>query len=130
MDAQDALSQAIAQHDLDAAIAALDAGASVSVTDPVGGYTPLHVAAQENQTALVDLLLRAGADPNAVDRHGNGALWTAVFNCKGNGDVIALLRDAGADPRHTNSAGRSPLDLADTIANYPVAELFNDLEAG
>jgi hypothetical protein len=55
-------------------------------------------------------------------------LWTAVFNSHGDGTLIRLLRDRGADPRAENSRGQSPLGLARLIANYPVAAFFADLE--
>src|SRR5438309_11499733 len=42
------------------------------------------------------------------DAHGNTPLWTAVFNSRGDGDVIRLLRSHGADSRHVNAAGRTP----------------------
>ena len=78
------------------------------------GYTSLHVASQNGHAGAVALLLRAGADPNTTDRHGNGPLWTACY--EGGKDcatadqltIISLLLKAGANPHHVNNAGRSP----------------------
>ncbi|NNM45400.1 ankyrin repeat domain-containing protein [Knoellia sp. DB2414S] len=51
-------------------------------------------------------------------------LWVAVFESKGRGDAIQLLLDSGADPNVLNGSGRSPRDLAGTIANYDVSRYF------
>jgi ankyrin repeat protein len=42
-------------------------------------------------------------------------LSKAVFYSHGRGELIHLLRGAGADPRHENRHGVSPLALALTI---------------
>jgi hypothetical protein len=41
--------------------------------------------------------------------------------------VIAILREAGADPSIPNGSGVSPVSLARTIGNYDVAVFFEDL---
>jgi ankyrin repeat protein len=70
----------------------------------------------------------SGARVDPVNRHGNTPLWDAVFNSKGRGELIELLRAAGADPRYANAAGQTPLSLARLIANYEVAQFFSDLD--
>lgn len=91
------------------------------------GFTPLHFAAQEQATRAAAALLDGGANVDPVNRHGNTPLWTAVFNARDDGSLIRLLRNRGADPAKPNLAGRTPLQLARTIANSPVAEHFDDL---
>lgn len=66
---------------------------------------------------MCELLLAAGAPVDAVNAHGNTPLWTAVFNSRGSGDIIHLLRQHGANPWLQNRAGKTPVDLARTIAN-------------
>ena len=91
------------------------------------GWTPLHFAAQSNAADATAILLKAGAAIDARDTHGNTPLFTAVFNSRGNGEVIRLLRAHGADPYAKNNHGVSPLSLARTIANFDVRQFFQDL---
>jgi hypothetical protein len=48
---------------------------------------------------------------------------------RGLGEVIVLLRAAGADPYAKNNSGNSPISVARSIANFPVAQFFSDLPA-
>jgi uncharacterized protein len=91
------------------------------------GWTPAHFAAQSNSAACLELLLRAGANLALTDTHGNTVLFRAVFASRGSGEIIRMLRAAGADAYAQNSSGISPLSLARTIANYNVAQFFADL---
>jgi ankyrin repeat protein len=101
--------------------------------DPSGadddGWTPLHFAAQAQTPRVVALLLEAGAAVDIQDSYGNTPLWRATFESKGRGEVIRLLRAAGADPWCANKSLVSPVLLARTIANYPVAQFYADLAA-
>src|SRR5262249_36888965 len=67
------------------------------------GGTPLHLAAQSNAANATAVLLRAGASLGARDVHGNTPLFTAVFNSRGFGEVIKLLRAHGANPFAKNN---------------------------
>lgn len=106
----------------------LKAGADVNAQD-TNGWSPLHFAAQASSAGCTDALLRAGADTTLKDSFGNTALFRAVFSSRGEGDVIELLRAAGADPYATNLHGVSPLSLARSIANFNVSVYFADLVA-
>ncbi len=77
--------------------------------------------------AAAALLLDRGAEVDKPDRFGNTPLWVAVFNSRGDGDLIMLLRDRGADPFHANERGKTPVGLARLIANHDVARFFADL---
>ena len=59
---------------------------------------------------MVEYLIEAGADPDAVALGGVTALHRAVRN-RCSAAVAALLR-AGANPRATNENGSTPADLA------------------
>ncbi|MGW4947562.1 ankyrin repeat domain-containing protein [Actinoplanes sp. NPDC004185] len=102
------------------------AGEDVGLQDK-DGCTPLHMAAQQKNTAVAEVLLAHGAPVDVVNKFGNSPLWTAVFGSKGEGEVIRLLRAAGADPHQCNASGRTPLELARLIGNYDVAQYFADL---
>ena len=91
------------------------------------GCTPLHLAAQEGAGDAARELLDHGATVDPPNEAGNTPLFVAVFNSRGNGAVIGLLRQRGADPLRANDSGQTPLGLARLIANYDVARFFADL---
>jgi uncharacterized protein len=103
-------------------------GADPSAAD-IDGFTPLHFAIQQSYVDAVSALLAAGADVNRRNRFGNGPLFTAVFNSRGRGEIIALLRARGADPYAANAQGQTPIGLARLIANYDVARFFADIDS-
>jgi ankyrin repeat protein len=104
----------------------LSSGSDPNAIDD-SGWTPLHFAARVSAPEVVKLLLKAGAAVDPRDSSGNTPLWRAVFNSRGEGEVIQLLRAAGADPYIDNNNGVSPLKLARTIANYDLRQHFRDL---
>jgi uncharacterized protein len=84
----------------DAVQALLDAGAEVN-KGTNDGVTPLMNASARGDFPfagvglhMVELLLKAGADPNPRDAHGHTALWIAAQ--KKNWDIVKLLKHAGA----------------------------------
>jgi ankyrin repeat protein len=119
-----ALHYASLEGDVARVRALIDEGEDVSLADR-GGMTPLHFAAQERHPEVAEALLAAGASVDAPDEHGNSPLFTAVFNARGDGAVINLLRAAGADPWRVNRHGQSPVGLL--IANYDNRRFFDDL---
>lgn len=105
--------------DLEAAAAALGAGAEVNHVNE-HGLTPLHVVSGGvGPAAMMDLLIKAGADVNAPDNTG----WTCLVLVSSTGIVplLELLLAAGADVNwRTGSASpepilRSPVDASPTI---------------
>jgi uncharacterized protein len=102
-------------------------GADPDAADSAG-WTPLHFAAQTQNAQAAEALLAAGAAVDTPDRHGNTALWTAVFNFRGEGTTLRVLLEAGADSERENAHGVSPRGLAGKIANYDVAVHLPDVE--
>ncbi|MFJ7209884.1 hypothetical protein ACIQWR_40995 [Streptomyces sp. NPDC098789] len=51
-------------------------------------------------------------EADAPDGQGNTPLWQAVFTYRGDGAVLSLLVEAGADPDRDNFHGVSPRRLA------------------
>lgn len=102
-----------AKGDVQAVKADIRAGLSATAADK-DGFTAIHVAAQNGHADVVATLIQSGADVNAVDRHGNGPLWTAGYEAAKAADtdaslsIVAMLLKAGADPRCRNQAGRTP----------------------
>ena len=88
----------------------LDQGADVNWKSPIGGDTPLAMAAMMDRTAVVQLLLDKGADVNLANSDG----WTPLMQAalRGYEDMVRLLVDRGADVTRKNSNGATALDLA------------------
>ena len=55
-----------------------------------GDSTLLHVALEQGSREVVEEILKRCSDVNAKDVHGNSAIWTAVFNARGNYDNVRL----------------------------------------
>ena len=91
------------------------------------GFSALHFAAQDYKLSAAQMLLRTGAKVDLRDSYGNTPLSRAVFNSRGRGDMIKLLLQHGADPLVKNNHEVSPLDLANTIANYDVKQFFSNV---
>jgi len=125
-EARSALHYAARDGDLTAVRQLVDAGEDVNLADR-RGWTPLHFAAQALSAEVAEYLLAHGAVIDAQDMHGNTPLSTATFQSRGDGAVIRLLRQGGADPHKANKSGVSPLSLARSIANFNVAQFYDDL---
>lgn len=110
-----ALHMAAASFRPEIAQALIDRGADCSARNRRGAE-PLHYAADSNiwnpiaQAATIDCLIRAGANPNALDKGGVPALHRAVrTRCAA---AVEALLAGGADPRGRNGSGSAPLHLA------------------
>jgi ankyrin repeat protein len=120
------LHYAALQDDETRARALLSSGFDVNAPDRLG-FTPLHLAAQEMALTVAALLLENGAEVDPINSFGNTPLFTAVFNSRGRGEMINLLRRAGADPLRQNNHEQSPVGLARLIGNYDIAQFFTDV---
>ncbi|KAG7381987.1 hypothetical protein PHYPSEUDO_005401 [Phytophthora pseudosyringae] len=75
------------------------------------GSSALHLAAEKGHAAVVQLLLAAGSDPNAVtQRDGSTALHKAAFMDKP--AVVWLLLRSGANPELKDAKGLTAVDQA------------------
>ena len=81
----------------------------VNVPQP-DGTTALHWAAYHDDADTAAVLLKAGANVNAVNRYGISPLVQACKN--GNAGMVKLLLDAGADVNATLKGGETTLMLA------------------
>jgi ankyrin repeat protein len=84
--------------------------------------TPLMIAAQLGDAAMVDAVLAAGADPASRDTAGDTALIFAASH--GSPDVIRLLLAAEADSAASTTTGWTPLHAAAFNGNDAAVELL------
>lgn len=86
------------------------------------GMTPLHMAAQYNDEALLRLLLDKGADVAAQDDRNDTTLHLAVPH--ENAELVKLLLERGADPATTNRMHHSAVFIAGRRPFKPVYRLL------
>ena len=84
--------------------------------------TPLLLATRQGNATVVEILLRAGADPNIADRHQETALMKAA--CNGDLTVIELLLRAGAAVSLRNSSGKTAAEIAQSRGYTNLAQLI------
>jgi len=77
------------------------------------GMGALHFAVQEEQTEIVELMLRSGISVDLQDEFGNTALWRAMMD-KVDANIIELLLRYGANPDKANHYGVTPRHLLST----------------
>ncbi len=110
-----ALHMAAAGFKFEIAQILIDRGANCSARNRRGAE-PLHYASDSNtwnpsaQVAVIECLLRAGADPNALDKSEVAPIHRAV-RTRSAPAVQALLK-GGAQPDLRNRSGSTPLHLA------------------
>ena len=92
-------------------------------------HSPLRGATVAGQHHIIPILLKAGADPNAVSEGNRTPLMGACFlrkTVEGNHTEIsakcveALLEDPRTDPTISNDFGETALDLA-KVRNYSIS---------
>lgn len=93
--------------------ALLERGADANIGDG-DGITPLLVAVGLGNEPLAKLLLQHGARVNAAHERKWTPLHVAAYN--GRLGLIPLLLSAGADPDAETVDGKTPLDLAEAVA--------------
>jgi hypothetical protein len=72
--------------------------------------TPLHVAADQGDLEIVDLLLAGGSDVNARDHGGRVPIFFAIR--RDHSEVVWRLAEAGADPTACTGSGSTLLMVA------------------
>ena len=101
----------------------LKAGANPNVKDPDSdNKTPLHFAAQCNNTSMVHDLINHGAIIDAKDNDQHTPLhFTAIFDVV---EAAKVILQNGANPNLTNSKGETPLHLAAIRGDVEVTRLL------
>ena len=73
------------------------------------------------------MLIAAGADVNATQRHGFTPLHAAAQH--GDVEMVELFLSAGADPSAATDDGASPADIADGEGHVDVARRLREVAA-
>jgi uncharacterized protein len=94
-DGTTALHWAAYKDDLEMAKMLLEAHAGVKAATRVGAITPLFMACKNGSAAMIELMLKAGADASSTDQHGTTALMMAASS--GSADAVRVLVEHGAD---------------------------------
>ncbi len=100
--------------------------APVNKVDP-DGTTSLHWAARNNDVALAASLLKAGANPKAVNRYNVTPFYLAAQN--GSAEMLQLLLKAGVDPNATTNLQESALMTVARSGNVDAAKVLLDAGA-
>lgn len=100
------LVQAAKAGDSATAIALLGRKIDPNIGEP-DGTTPLHWAVRNNDAALVDRLIRAGADVKATNRYGISAIALACES--GSAPIVEKLIAAGVSANATGPYGETAL---------------------
>jgi ankyrin repeat protein len=112
----------------EAARALLGAGARVDVYSTNELWVqPLHSAASGRHQEVCRLLIAAGADVNARQRHGYTPLHAAAQH--GDSELIELFLSAGADPTAVKDGGQTPADTAEAAGHVDVAHRLREVAA-
>lgn len=102
----------------------INAGKDLNVKDPIGGSSPLIVAALFNRTEIVQRLLDAGAQINLQNNDGSTALHSAAFFCRP--AVVKILLEKNADKTIKNKYGQTAYEtVAGSFA--PVKPIYEQL---
>ncbi|KAK3386679.1 ankyrin repeat-containing domain protein [Podospora didyma] len=97
--------------DLEEAIQRPEYASQITMEMPHLRYPPLHIAALRSNVIDVELLLRAGADPNQkISRTSSTPLHIACY--AGDYETVRSLLNAGAVVNERNDYGRTPLHIA------------------
>lgn len=123
---EDELLGAALEGDLERVQQLLDSGSDPNVSDEEG-WTALMWAAQNNDTAIAEALIEAGADLDIAEViYEETALTVALYN--DSKETVALLLEQGANANLQDSNGWTPLMTAASNGFIEAAQLL--LNAG
>ncbi|KAJ8246699.1 hypothetical protein GJAV_G00254410 [Gymnothorax javanicus] len=118
-----ALHVAAWQGSLEAVGLLLKAGADADARDGEG-RPPLHTAAWRGHASVARLLLDSGGA--SVDRacFQQGATALCIAAQEGHAELVAVLLERGANPRHTDLYGRGPAKVAGKRGHTHIVKLL------
>jgi ankyrin repeat protein len=121
--AESPLIDAIRTADKSAVRSLLQKHVDVNVAE-ADGTTALYWAVEKNDVEIAQLLIRAGARPNARTRYGATPLTMASLN--GNAGLIEMLLEAGADANTATAEGETVLMTAARTGIAPAVKVLLD----
>jgi len=86
---------------------------------------PLHSAASGRHHEVCRVLIAAGADVNATQRHEFTPLHAAAKH--GDAELVELFLSAGADPSARTESGDTPADTAEAAGHVDVAHRLREV---
>lgn len=122
-DGATALHWAAFQDDVEMAQLLLQSGANVKAVTREGAITPLFMACTNGSAAMIERLLKAGADANSTKSNGTTALMIAAAS--GSADAVKVLLEHGADLKAKESAhGQTALMFAAALNRAEVIKVL------
>jgi ankyrin repeat protein len=88
------------------------------------GFYPLGLAAFFGYRAIVEFLLKNGADVKAAARNAQKVTAMHAGATRGDAEIVKMLLEAGADPNAQQERGFVPLHSAAANGNFPVVQLL------
>ena len=88
------------------------------------GFYPLGLAAFFGHRAIVEFLLKNGADVSLSARNAQKVTALHAGATRGDAEIVRMLLEAGADPNARQERGFAPLHSAAANGNAPVVELL------
>jgi len=105
----------------ESAKALIECKADVSAIASDTKRMPLHAAAENGSTEVIEILLAAGAEVNALDGRLRTPLHWAC--CSSREAAAALLLESGADVNGKSSAGYTPFAFAQDWSTMALADM-------
>jgi ankyrin repeat protein len=103
------------------ALALLQKKVDVNVPEP-DGTTPLHWAVRNDDSMLIDRLLKAGANPKTENRYGITPIYLACVN--GSASAVDRLINAGVSANATGPLGETALMTCARTGNVAAARVL------
>jgi len=102
----------------------LEADPSLTTAWSCDGFTPLHLASYFGNDAMANLLLKHGADPNAVSRNRMALRPVHSGTASRSAGIVEMLLAHGAEVNATQHGGWTPLHAAVASGDGSLVELL------